>query len=324
MRRVLFRAAMAAVLGAGTFASAQAQDKRSTSPQEGPESRSAQIQKLQSQLEDLKKQVAEVEAKRNAPPVKKEATPNEQAEELRKQLDRLLQEVEARKKAQFARPAIQLELRTAEPAKSAPNPYVPSPNPGPQSSTQLPGSPNPSPGPQKSGPQAGASSPNPGPQRLNPQGGFAIGGDIKYLGGGSPFEALRALKNHNDPTVARLASQLIEQLERLPKPTLNTRAPGATMWQIEVKPEGMKFEGPGGPPRTPFGWGTLPPGSSAPALGVIKAEGVLTPQTRSPEGASTLKMSTDGKLAAVVAADGSISIFDVASGKQVMSFGSRK
>ena len=41
-------------------------------------------------------------------------------------------------------------------------------------------------------------------------------------------------------------------------------------------------------------------------------------------GSATLKMSADGKLAAIVTADGTITIFDVATGKEMMKFSGKK
>ncbi|MFO0806636.1 MAG: hypothetical protein U0791_26320 [Gemmataceae bacterium] len=46
--------------------------------------------------------------------------------------------------------------------------------------------------------------------------------------------------------------------------------------------------------------------------------------TTTPAGTSTLKLSVDGKTAALLSADGTITIFDVASGKETMRFSGKK
>lgn len=57
---------------------------------------------------------------------------------------------------------------------------------------------------------------------------------------------------------------------------------------------------------------------------VTETEAVVIGGQKQSAGHSTLRISADGKTAAVVSADGTVTIFDVASGKELMSFPGKK
>jgi hypothetical protein len=116
--------------------------------------------------------------------------------------------------------------------------------------------------------------------------------------------------------VAALAKELLAQLKKQPAPP---GFGGGVPFKFEFAPA------PGG--EKPKAEAT--PGT--PLQLELKVEGgkhlfMVVPEGPKPGGVggSTMRMSADGKTAAVVGADGSITIFDVASGKEVMKFPAKK
>lgn len=67
----------------------------------------------------------------------------------------------------------------------------------------------------------------------------------------------------------------------------------------------------------------LPADGTKPRI-IVKDEVVKSVPMISPWGTSSLKLSADGKTAAVVNADGTITIYDVASGTEQMKFPAKK
>jgi hypothetical protein len=116
---------------------------------------------------------------------------------------------------------------------------------------------------------------------------------------------LHGLARHPDPKIAALAKELLERMAKAPPPggaAPAPRAPGGVR-PIEIE---VEFVPDGNRPGVPF---VVKP---APRL-VVKDEAV--------RGTSTLKMSADGKTAAVVSADSSVVVYDVATGRELMRFG---
>ncbi len=138
---------------------------------------------------------------------------------------------------------------------------------------------------------------------------------------------LRALAKHSDPKVAALAKELLERLAA-PAPTApkgpKAEKLSAFLLDFEVDgkggflvggdgqkgAEGFKIvvdtDGKGGQPR------------------VIRSADVIIAKGEPAKGVSTLKMSADGKTAAVVSADGAVVVFDVATGRELMRFPGKK
>jgi hypothetical protein len=110
----------------------------------------------------------------------------------------------------------------------------------------------------------------------------------------NPLESIRGLSKHADPKVAELARQLLAHLEQ--------KQPWPQKLHLEI--QGVKV-----------------PGAPVADLVVVGKGAGSAPAAA---GHSSLRLSTDGKTAAVVAADGSVTIYDVATGKEVMGFPTRK
>lgn len=111
-----------------------------------------------------------------------------------------------------------------------------------------------------------------------------------------PAAALRPLTKSGDPKVAALAGELLERL---------TKSPPAVAARLV----------PGMPQLTP-------PKPGEPFKMVVVTDG--SKNVKAPEASSSLRMSADGKTAAVIAADGSVTVFDTASGKELMRFPVKK
>ena len=140
--------------------------------------------------------------------------------------------------------------------------------------------------------------------------------------------ALKGLTGSKDPKVAALAKELLEHLHKA--------QPKAEGKPLELHLELAK-PAPGGNGGTfefkvlPLPGGTATPGEKVERR-VVVVEGkpveggriAVAAATPAAAGASTLKLSADGKTAALLAADGTISIFDVASGKEIMKFAGKK
>jgi hypothetical protein len=98
----------------------------------------------------------------------------------------------------------------------------------------------------------------------------------------------------------------------------------------KAKPEAgiLQFQFDNGGKPLQFKLNSEKPAPGKPAAKPAEAKGVLMLgemrlQASGP-GPSTLRMSTDGKTAAVISGDGTVTVFDVATGKQVMRFPGKK
>jgi hypothetical protein len=121
-----------------------------------------------------------------------------------------------------------------------------------------------------------------------------------------PAVALIPLTRSGDPKVSALAAQLLEQLEKKGAPT--TGKPMTA--RVTLTSESSK---PGEPLK----------------VVVVSDSDLKTTKTaektvKVPEAYSSLRMSADGKTAAVVAADGTVTVYDTASGKEMMKFPVKK
>ncbi len=117
--------------------------------------------------------------------------------------------------------------------------------------------------------------------------------------------ALRGLVRHSDPKIAALAAELLERLAKVTPPVAVVPAP-RTPWKVEV---------------------LTPPGSNPapPTIEFKPTPRMIVIGDRAPAPtASSLKLSTDGKTAAVVGADGGVVVYDVASGRELMRFPGKK
>jgi hypothetical protein len=133
--------------------------------------------------------------------------------------------------------------------------------------------------------------------------------------------ALDGLTKHPDPKVAAAAKELLDRLAKAEPPARKAAPPKAAPpkagqpFEIEVvldpgtmKPDGLPFD---------FKSGRL----------VIVADDGKKPgaaKPAAPAAATSLKMSADGKSAAVVSADGTVTVFDVATGRELMTFPGKK
>ncbi|HEY3787272.1 MAG TPA: hypothetical protein VGL71_00400 [Urbifossiella sp.] len=122
---------------------------------------------------------------------------------------------------------------------------------------------------------------------------------------------LRFGDQQNKPAQPR--GQLELRIEGQPQP----KKPSG---QLEFKLEGLKLEGTTDKPTPakPAPGGAKPGEPRVVMVGEMQLELVKQP------GPSTLKMSADGKTAAVVGHDGTVTVFDVASGKELMKFPGKK
>jgi hypothetical protein len=108
-------------------------------------------------------------------------------------------------------------------------------------------------------------------------------------------KAVEELTLSKDPKVAAAAKELLAQLPKPPAPPATK--PGGGELKLELKAE--------------------------PKKGEIKIEGmVLVMNVGGFE--SSLKMSADGKKAALIGTDGSVTIYDVTTGKELMKFPAKK
>jgi phage-related minor tail protein len=128
-----------------------------------------------------------------------------------------------------------------------------------------------------------------------------------------PLAAIKPLIRSDDPKVAALAAQLAELLAKkaatTPKPAVGV---------VEV---GGKLVAGGGPIKRP----EVKTGSEPLKVVVVTDKSASTDKTaKVPESYASLRMSADGKTAAVTAADGSVTVFDTASGKELMRFPVKK
>jgi hypothetical protein len=128
-----------------------------------------------------------------------------------------------------------------------------------------------------------------------------------------PLAAIKPLIRSDDPKVAALAAQLAELLAKkaatTPKPAVGV---------VDV---GGKLAVGGGPIKRP----EVKTGSEPLKVVVVTDKSASTDKTtKVPENYASLRMSADGKTAAVTAADGSVTVFDTASGKELMRFPVKK
>jgi hypothetical protein len=138
--------------------------------------------------------------------------------------------------------------------------------------------------------------------------------------------ALHGLLKSNDPKVVALAKELLDVLAKS-QTQPGVQRGGGLDWKIvpaaPLKLEGFPFSGkPGQPLELRFE--TIPGAKSGTVVEERKVDVARPAGPAAATGASNLKMSADGKTAAVVNADGSIVIFDVATGKEQLRFPARK
>lgn len=116
---------------------------------------------------------------------------------------------------------------------------------------------------------------------------------------------LQGLTKHPDPKIAGLATELVERLGKANPPAGVPGLPPISIAPAPGKPIEIELVYPPGIGTRPIEVKPQPPR-------VIAKE--------EPKGASSLRMSADGKTAAVVQADGTVVVYDVASGKELMRF----
>lgn len=164
------------------------------------------------------------------------------------------------------------------------------------------------------------------------------------MAGGDSTGALKGLTESKDPKVAALAKELLQHLAKSAPQTAKVQE-----FHLELaKPAALFVPG---QPGAEFKFLALPPGAAAPApetktverrvivvsgtedgkpreasVTVVKGQPVegVHNVTVNVVGTSSLKLSADGKTAALLAADGTITIFDVATGKETMKFSGKK
>jgi hypothetical protein len=135
---------------------------------------------------------------------------------------------------------------------------------------------------------------------------------------------LRGLTKHSDPKVAALAKELLERLAKPAAPKGQLSVPGFGLlndieFQIELTPNHKKtfellFAPDGKGEGIPFEFKSA-------QIQIVNDE----PAKAGPaKAASSLRMSTDGKAAAVTTADGTVVVYDVASGRELMRFPGKK
>ncbi|MDB5311317.1 MAG: hypothetical protein JWO38_5519 [Gemmataceae bacterium] len=126
--------------------------------------------------------------------------------------------------------------------------------------------------------------------------------------------ALRGLLKSQDPKVVSLATELLERLGKSAAPPAVARVvPGdgaGAPLRVEVEAWGHKQ-------RAPAELKVEPPAAERVRVRTVvlneRGEAAKTGQSR-------LRMSADGKTAAVVGADGSVTVFDTTTGKELMRF----
>ena len=125
---------------------------------------------------------------------------------------------------------------------------------------------------------------------------------------GEPLAAIKPLILSDDPQVAALAAQLAELLAK--------KAPQSKP-PVGAAAVGGKLVVEGGPIKR----SEVKTGSEPLKVVVVTDKSVSTDKNaKVPETYASLRMSADGKTAAVTAADGSVTVFDTASGKELMRF----
>jgi hypothetical protein len=123
-----------------------------------------------------------------------------------------------------------------------------------------------------------------------------------------PLAALKPLLRSEDPKVAALAAQLTELLAKKAPLRVELSTLQSPLRRIDEQV------------RLPIKVGGAP--TSEPLKVVVFDRDVKT--TKTVEAGSSLRMSADGKSAAVVAADGTVTVYDTASGKELMRFPVKK
>ncbi|HUR54797.1 MAG TPA: hypothetical protein VMZ71_11745 [Gemmataceae bacterium] len=127
-----------------------------------------------------------------------------------------------------------------------------------------------------------------------------------------PLAAIKPLILSDDPKVAALAAQLAELIA---KKTPQSKPP------VGVPAVAVKGYVDVGPIKRP----EVRTGSEPLKVVVVTDKSVSTDKNvKVPETYASLRMSADGKTAAVTAADGSVTVFDTASGKELMRFPVKK
>ena len=121
-----------------------------------------------------------------------------------------------------------------------------------------------------------------------------------------PTAALRALTKSSDSKVATLAANLLAEITKKAAPV--TGSP--TTARLILTGEATK---PGEPLKV-----------VVVNDGAVKSMKTTEKPVKVPEAYSSLRMSADGKAAAVVAADGTVTVYDTASGKEIMKFPAKK
>ncbi len=159
------------------------------------------------------------------------------------------------------------------------------------------------------------------PKPVKPEG--AGGLQFQLVPAADPAIALKLLLvKSTDPKVIALTRELLALLEKQsPQKPPAPRDP----FKGEVVPDGAKPK-PGQPPHLEFKFEGFNLESRKPNAGGVPdaGKGGLLMTTAPAAGASSLKLSADGKTAAVVGADGSITIYDVATGKEQLKFPAKK
>jgi len=163
-----------------------------------------------------------------------------------------------------------------------------------------------------------------------------IAWSAQAAGAGDKTAAIKELLASKDPRTAALARELLEHLlKTAPKPDPDGKAHTLS---FELVPSGggksgATFEYKVAPPMTEakpverrvvvVGDNKGPEGKAVEARVLVVGER-MTATAPVGGGASTLKLSADGKTAAVVSADGAVTIYDVATGKEIMKFSGKK
>ena len=140
---------------------------------------------------------------------------------------------------------------------------------------------------------------------------------------------LRALAKHSDPKVAALAKELLERLAA-PAPAAPKGSKVEKAVDIQLS---FEVDGKGGFRKIPDGEGKKGVGvfeivvdsdvKGGPAR-IVKSADFILAAIEPAKGTSSLKMSSDGKTAAVVSTDGTVLVFDVATGRELMRFPGKK
>ena len=152
---------------------------------------------------------------------------------------------------------------------------------------------------------------------------------------GDPAAALKGLINSKDPRTAALAKELLDQLAKSAPKGPEPSKSGGSEFRFEVVPPGdlksggkLEVELRALKAQQPLEWKVLPrPGEelkSERRIVVVDDKSTAHAQPAPASGSSTLRLSADGKTAAVVSGDGTVTIYDVATGKEIMKFPGKK